>query len=232
MKPDIVIPYRTSNTDELKYTLRGIEQCLEYGKIVIVGDIPDWVQNVLTMPLNRLTNKAQLDCELSIRQALPYVNDEFYLFNDDFIMLKPTESIPNLHEGDIDDVIRSKSKNVMTSRASKSLLLTKKFLNNKGVDYPVAYTLHTPVKYSKDKYQRCSDLILPTLKNVTILPRTVYGNLYGDMSVIHEDVKIYTKDQPLPKDRYCVSTWDKAWDGSIAKKQIQEIYPNKSKYEV
>ena len=59
---DIVIPYRTSKTDELKYTLRAIDRHLEHGKVVIVGDIPDWVQNVLTIPTKRGTHKAQLDC--------------------------------------------------------------------------------------------------------------------------------------------------------------------------
>ena len=227
---DIVIPYRTSKTDELKYTLRAIERHLEHGKIVIVGDIPDWVQNALTIPTERSTHKHQLDCELNIRAALPYLSDEFYLFNDDFILLKPLEDIPNYHEGDIDDVVKIKARSIVTSNVAKKLINTRAFLHSKGVEYPVAYTLHIPVKYKRDNYQRCSDLILPTLKRTDILPRTIYGNLYGDSSVIHKDVKIYTKDQPLPNDDF-VSTWENSWDG-IAGDSIRAMFKDKSRYEV
>ena len=178
---DIVIPYRDSKTDELKYTLRSIEKNFRECRIIISGDIPDWVQNVITMPREQ-TRGAQLDCELNIRQALPYLSDEFYLWNDDFILLRPVQDVPNYHEGDIDLVIKKKKAWVITSKSAKSLKNTADYLNEKGFSNSVAYTLHIPVKYNRDLYQECSDMLLPTLEKKTILPRTVYGNIYGECS--------------------------------------------------
>ena len=227
---DIIIPYRHSNTDELRMTLRSIEMYFPPAHIIISGDVPIWAMNVTEIHNERRYMPAQLDCEMNIYKALDKViGDDFYLWNDDFMLLKPMKQIKHYYEGAIRNVTNDKLKYPMTAPSGTDLIATELWLLSHGYIENKAYTLHIPVKYNVAKYRKMSELIQPVLHEQTILPRTIYGNMYDVGGTQRHDCKIYFDDQLILDDKF-VATWDETWNG-FAGDEIHRMFPNVSKYE-
>ena len=227
----IVIPHRATGTDELRYTLRSLEANFKVPVNVIVsGDCPAWLQNVTKVDNEYKHSMAQLDCDVNIYTALEYVNGtEFYLWNDDFIMLKPATHILPYHAGKLKDVMLDKMLNPATAPSANDMARTLIYLDQLGYHEALAYTLHIPVLYNKANYIKLHQRIRQELKMHTLLPRTLYGNMYNLGGKQQADNKLYDPNQPLPNSMF-ISTWEHTLNGT-AWQAIKAMYPNKSKYE-
>jgi len=226
---DIVIPYIKSNTDELKYCLRSLKN-ITHGNVFICGDRPDFISDkVIYIPRVLKGNRPQYDSELNIRLALldNRLSDDFILFNDDFYILKQCNELLNYHAGEIKDIIKQRNNRIFAVH-NKYLSDTKSYLND---DSALSYELHIPMIFNKNKRLQVSNEIMPLLsKGRTVLPRSIYGNRFCDISIIKQDVKIYDENDKIADDTF-LSTYESTFTGS-AGDIIRSNFSNKCKYEV
>lgn len=97
MSVDIVIPLGVGSLwqdNELRFCLRSISKYLtDYGQIFIIGDCPDFIQNIIHIPATdsifrkdkdrNIFNKLMIACEQNeISESFLFMNDDHYLLSD------------------------------------------------------------------------------------------------------------------------------------------------------
>src|ERR1035438_10130107 len=93
MKVDVVYKLGSgsdNNNDELRYSLRSLSKFRDLGKVYIVGYKPDFIQNVIHIPMEDIfkSNKdANLIEKLSAAAKCPDISDCFLNMSDDQIFL-------------------------------------------------------------------------------------------------------------------------------------------------
>lgn len=226
-KLDCVIPYKKTDSEELRYCLRSLKN-IEHDKVFICGDKPDFISDkVIYLARNQVGVTAQHDSELNLRLALSddRLSEDFILFNDDFFALKKTE-LENYDNGPIQDVIKRRT-NKMFHKHNSYLKNTEQYLIKNGYRDIKSFELHVPMVMNKEKrYTISEDIINILKKGRVVLPRTIYGNLFCDTSKTIDDVKIYDKIARIPANEF-LSTLKLENAPSLVKK-----FNKKCKYEV
>lgn len=214
---DIVIPYRiTNHTKELRYCMRSIETYLTgVGQVFIVGDLPDWIQNVVHIPFadnpdwrykeRNIYEKTQAACNDE------RVSDPFLFMNDDHYLLgrMAASSTPYLYG------------NCLTSGKYNDTTLSNTF----GVLGSWAfYDIHFPILYSKERYKRAVGRV-DWNKHYGYCIKSLYC-CYNEI----QGARVDDQKLRLPNERP-TGTWFSTSDKSFTESIMQELYPNKSKYE-
>lgn len=230
---NVVYVYRRGQSDELRYSLRSLAN-VPHDRVVVVGDAPPFPyrnitvvgsahqgpnpQTIIRNHLIRLVQSATLD------------NDShFYLFNDDFFVLDPVDSIPLYHRGPVAEL------DGQVDRAGLPVAgdwidterQTAAWLTERGVDPdPLSYALHVPMPMN---VARCSWFaLLPD----GLRPRTFYGNYAAQGDGFYmEDVKIRRTDEHPSGLTPYVSTYEKTWKHGVIGEHIRDAFPNPSEYE-
>lgn len=229
MNYDIVIPYIKNTTDELRYCLRSLKN-IPHGNVFICGDKPDYIsKKVIYLPRKTRGKTAQLDCELNLRLALEddRLSDNFIFMNDDFMILKKITHLPTYQNGTIRDLIKSRPERPFM-KYNNSLHETAKYLNT--FDNPISYELHIPMVMNKaDRLEISNDILPVLLTGKTILPRSIYGNVFCDIADFKKDVKLYTENDQ-PTDKVFLSTIERSFNG-LAGFILKEKFKDKCEYE-
>lgn len=220
---DVVIPYRDSGTDELKYALRSLKN-IPHRNVFICGDKPDWVSDeVICLTKHGYGVNAQHDAELNLRLALTDVrlSNQFIFMNDDFYILKPITSLPDYQTGTIRELIRRRQ----SAQFITYCQALEKTLSFVGPD-ALSFELHVPAIMDKINRMHVSDEISPWLRlGDTLLPRSIYFNRYSERTERREDVKLYGFQPTLTLDDFLSTENDTNMD------VIRELFPEKSPYE-
>lgn len=224
---DVLIPYRQTSSNELRYALRSIARHLPKSQVFISGDLPNWVTNVVHIPGDR-AETAHQDVFNNISRAVldKRMSNDFILMADDIYFTAPYKGVPSWNGGSLGRVAKSKLKTPSTAAQGRLLEQTDKLLKSMGHERPLSYALHIPMLMNKAKVLLVNDIVRPHIGNVS--PRTVYGNLFSSTSSRHADVKVYDKTTPLPKP--IASTWQSAL--GVAYNQLRAMYPEKCRYEI
>lgn len=238
MTTDILIPLGIGSTHdnlELRMCLRSIQKHLTgVGSVVIVGESPDWLQNVIHVSCRDMPGLPEKDRNIyrKIIEGCKSVSDNFLFMNDDHFLLTAyhTGEFPDYHSGDIDP---SKHSDPSTK---KQLLNT---VNLLGAD-SLFYDVHCPVVYNKEKF----------IKTFEGLPWPSYGyaikSVYCNSNLTYyksvnpfqcEDLKFR---DPMSKGDIYKQLEKRKWfsigDGTLRsgdmKEVLEELYPDKSKYEI
>jgi hypothetical protein len=193
---DLVYVYRSSNEDlELRYSLRSVDQYVPHRNVIIVGDRPDFLNNVIHIDFpdgfanvhggkyKNVLRKIKAACEDD------RVSDQFVLMNDDFFFLKDTDTIKPATNGTLADLIEYYDGNTRNQYLN-ALKRTQRYLRDAGIDNPLNYAVHYPIVFDKEK---CLEMI----ENIDWLERpmswrTLYGNLFEIGSTPTEDPKVHS----------------------------------------
>ena len=208
---------------ELRLSLRCLEKnCHGINRVFIVGNKPDWVQNVTHIPAEDTWTAENNAFQKILKACRSDISDEFLLMNDDFFMLNQFDiryklfSRGTLEKTEKDDLY-SQSKN-------KTLDFVKRYSIT-----PANFEVHCPMPINKHRALLLEGIAEYFKKEKTgLLFRSLYGNVFGFWSQVVEDTKIYYDFWKDPNETGCISTSD---DCDKILKKIEEMYPNKSRWE-
>lgn len=148
-----------------------------------VGGGPDW----LSPAVNRLrlpqVGGKWLNSARNLRAAVEEsdVSDDFVLFNDDFFVTEPVTVFPALNRGSLEAVLAWYEGKHPKSRYTAGMRNTHDWLQACGVDVPLSFELHTPMRVNRTRaaalYQHIDQAIEVGELRRPFHWRTVYGNL-------------------------------------------------------
>lgn len=241
-KIDIVIPLGRGsvwgNEHELKYCLRGVEKHLHnVGKVFIVAKkLPSWITNVnfiyasdekgVEWKDKNIFKKIELACNND------NVSDNFLFMNDDHFLLMDF-SLPNFpyyyREEDMQETINMNVKNIAWRTSIQN---TRNLLLDKGYECKM-FDTHTPIIYNKILFYKLSKINWDVPFGYGI--KSLYANMNRIEGVFCKDGKMFPSEisetSIIKKitNKPCFSTSSYVPDEQ--KVFIENMYPNKSKYE-
>ena len=124
---DAVYICRHGNNEELRYSLRSIENLKEVNNVWVIGGKPNWyVGNHI--PVQSSTKYTHAITNLHVLTRQKQISEEFILMNDDFFVIKPVDKLETYHEGLLLDKIIKYQKFNPNSKYTNWLKKTHLFL--------------------------------------------------------------------------------------------------------
>lgn len=234
MLTDVVIPLGNRSTQkntELKFALRSIDKHLSgAGKVFIVGYRPEWVTGVIHIPFTEDPRNRYRDRNIMLKMSEACkdtrVSDNFLMVHDDHFLLADYEAtaFPYYHTGPMNEGCGQYGE---TKQNTKSLLSFTESFNN--------YDCHCPILFNKQLFMR-SVALADWSKWYGYCLKTLYCVMNGIEGEHMDDIKIR---MPLKADaimqqiagRNWFSVGDRCFQPSGMMEVLNELYPNKGKYE-
>lgn len=196
---------------ELRLSLRTLEKHFNADKVWIVGNRPEFLQNVEYLWVEDKGKWYQNAVTKTVAAIQAGISDKFLLMNDDFFLTKDIdENYPYYHRGNISLEPQNDYQKVISN--------TRKYLEAIGKPYK-HYGVHCPMVIDKNKYMSLSDLFG---KPYSI--RCLYGNMFCKGTLTKDNKGDTFKDSK----QGCFSS--KPWAKDTLK-EIEKIYSQKSKWE-
>jgi hypothetical protein len=184
---DCVYICRAGDNEELRYSLRSVNENYPCENIWVVGGRPSWYSgNYLRMPAS--SSKYQ-NARMNLKALIQYkgISDNFVLMNDDFYVLEKIEKPEQYHGGPLAKKVEEYVKVHPHSQYTRLLFNTLKGIRRRyGIQDPLDYELHLPMEMHKEG--------LTEAMQTGFLWRSVFGNVYGVGGTYTEDVKVYRKN--------------------------------------
>lgn len=210
----------TTKNEELRYSLRSLQNLPNVRNVWVYGGKPDFlVDKYHKMSISQDGGK----WENTNKIFLAIVNDDditedFYLMMDDVFIMKPIQKFVN----------RS-TVNINTTRHSEYYDERHNVYNwLKKHDKPTRnFDMHRPFLYNRRKVKA----LYPLYPNQMCF-RSVYGNWYGIETDTIKDCKVFSLGKYTPpSDDYCLSTTDKSFANGDVGKMIRAFFTEPSIYE-
>ena len=227
---DIVYVLRNGvEPDELRYSLRSVCKNFPYRKIWFVGGcpegiVPDEYVEIIqegSTPWDKLWNSIQELCENHD------ITEDFWLFNDDFFVMRPVETEPPTSDGAIYSCIRRiEQGNNGKSPYTKRLRQCAGVLSGNNMDR-MNYDVHVPMLMNKYKVLH----LLEKFPGIRAAFRSLYGNYYAIGGTVHPDNKIVDLDEFATDDMPFLSTTEESFANGHVGEFIRKRFPNPCKYE-
>lgn len=217
--------------NELRYSLRSIEKYLKHKNIFLIGEKPEWAQNLTHIPaidpypMNKERNifsKIMVACKDS------RVTEDFLFINDDHFLLQPMKDIPYYGNGTIEQFLKRR-----VTTYTMSAYNTKKALQAKSL--PTNYfDIHAPIIYNKQKFLELQAYDWNIKKGYVI--KSLYCNTHNIAPVPYSDCKLQipTNEEAI-KEKIKGRAFFSIGDGAIntnLRNVMEELYPEKSSYEL
>lgn len=231
MKRDIVYILREDiDPEELRYSLRSVVKNFPHGKVWFVGGDP----KVLIPDVALYHKQEGFDKWDRIRNSLwkaihdERLSEEFYLFNDDFFVMKKFKGeFVNYTEKTLTWRVEQIMKEIHPwgngySRSVWKVAQELKCLGKKETNFE----LHVPMLMEKERAKAS------VYKVGASQMRSIYGNLNDDLPTIErDDVKVYELDE-VPEDADFISTSDKTFSEGAVGEFIRKTFPTPTRYEI
>lgn len=219
----LLIPYIESKTEELKYCLRSIEKFIDNPQVIIIGDKPQWINNINHIPFKDAPGYKNK--ERNIFEKLSLVKEDFFYFNDDYFLLQPFHETTYHFSGTI---LQSLSTYHRNNECRGTLQNT---FNLYG-DIP-SYYHHAPMFINHILFEDLKELDWSLDYGYCI--KSIYCHNNGIEGVEYNDLKIRGPQHEksileMIDGRPYFSTDNGAVNTSMIK-VLESLYPNKSKYE-
>lgn len=229
VKHDIVyILKKDLPSEELKYSIRSVVENFPYNRIIFYCGCPEDIKPDVMVPFDQegfgKINKVIGTLKEVVKNK--DISEDFWLFNDDFFILKPYESGLPWINGDIYSLIRKIEDEKKSSRYTDILRWTANNLKQWNKNN-LSYATHTPMLINREKARIVLRNFVPPYSF-----RSVYGNYWEVPGEFHNDIKITELDK-VPDDSYIfLSTNETSFNKGKVGEYIRERFPNPSKYEI
>jgi hypothetical protein len=214
------------NDIELRLSLRSIEKnARNLDRVFIVGNCPDWVQNVIHIPEEDKCFPFSNHMRKVYKAIEGGISENFLLMNDDFFMMKPfdVETYPYF--------IRKEMFNDKQGGLYRQMLdNTVEILHKKGINNVLGYHCHVPIIYNSDNFLSLKRLWQRYERDsIGFSVRVVYGNLFVGSGIAIDDPKVF--DDKMPEKigaSCCISSHNNSIN---LLKDIEKIFDKPSIYE-
>ena len=215
----------TDKNEELRYSLRSLKN-FPHRKVWFYGGCPIGLKPDVHVEVKQDQPTKWENIYKSFKLACDNNNitKSFWLFNDDFFVMKPIEKPCNYYNGDLyKRIVRLEDAYKRITPYSQLLRDCCKELESLGCETK-NYTLHVPMLINKRK--------MLELLNLTDFPgfRSLYANYFKIGGKQMSDVKVVSKTKILLGTDY-LSTDENSFNGKIGD-YIREQFPEPSKYEI
>lgn len=214
--------------DELRYSLRSLKN-LPHDLVWFFGGEPKGLKPDMQMTMMQKGVSTWEKVCWTILQVCrnESVSEDFYLFNDDFFVMKPVKEVPAYYDGTllkrIEDLKRKTGG--LGSLYSNELEKTREMLmQNHKKTYN--YAVHIPMVINKGKALE----VLNNFKRISMF-RSVYGNYWNVGGRQMADVKITDSRQP-DKNATFISTSEHSFEKCAVGEYIRSVFPDRSEYEL
>lgn len=210
-------------TQELIYSLRSLVN-FPYRKVWIAGGKPDGIEPDEYLEVQQKGDTKWERTTYTIRKVCKcdQITKSFWLFNDDFFILKKVEYLPPIYDGNIKQRLKTIGQSLYAVELQKTLAeLQRRDLDIKN------YAVHIPMLVNKEK-------ALEVLEEFEGSPmfRCLYGNYWNIGGADMADVKMRTNSEMPPEDSQFVSTSDITFKWGEAGKMIRSKFQQPSRFEV
>ncbi len=225
---------------ELRYSLRSLEKHgHNVDSVYIVGDWPAWLKSDLIKWIPAIDPHEC--CQRNIMEKISAacrawaISDEFLFMNDDHFMLEDFDAgaYQFFYKNLIADQINERA-NKANDHYGRALLRTLNDLMAKGKP-ALNFDVHTPIRYKKKdfldimKWYNWEDRFGYVIKSLYANSQEFKGSFREDCKINapKTEAQIYERIKGLD----CFSIGDKALCPGLIN-VLNELYPNKSKYEI
>ena len=216
------------DTEELKYSLRSVEKNFPIRNVWFVGGQPEGLEPDKRIRHVQVGNNKWELIRSSMAKAIKEddLSEDFFLFNDDFFVMKPvdTDSFRNFVDGTLERRINELHSEQGMNPYCRTLFKLEQEL--KTMHEPTMnYDVHLPMLLNKEQVKatlyKCSS---PQM-------RSSIGNLNRLPFVIHPDVKVYDLES-VPKNETFLSTNDETFQNGKVGEYIRKTFRKPSRFEV
>lgn len=215
--------------EELRYSLRSVEKNFPSGRVWFFGGGPAYlIPDERVRIEQREDTKWQNTTEM-IRQVCqhPDITDNWWLFNDDFFIMKKFKVTRPIYDGDLyRRIVEVENRNGMQSSVySCNLRRAAIELETRGLGV-INYAVHMPMLINKEK-------ALETIEEFPGSPmfRSLYGNHHAIGGQEIPDCKCGLLGQTFDEEAAFLSTSDTTWIRGRVGEFIRETFRDKCKYE-
>lgn len=232
---DIVYFVRDGKNEELRYSLRSVEENWQYNKVWFYGGCPngivpdEYVHCIQTelSKFERVRNMLYKAC------SNDNITESFWLFNDDFFILQPKpETIKPMYNKTLQDriaKIESRNGNIPTDY-TKRLRHLVKTLEEAGLP-TLDYAVHKPMLVNRKKALE----VLDKYPNEPMF-RALYGNYWKLGGESNHDMKIqlvnYNKCATIMREWDFLSTSDESFEVGNVGRYLRDRFNTPSRFEV
>ena len=214
-------------TEELRYSLRSIEQNFPHRFVWFVGGQPKGLKPDRLLRHNQFGANKWLKIKSSMLEVVKQeeLSDEFFLFNDDFFVTKPFEKeFVNFTDRTLTDRIEDfRRENSHLNRYARTLVQTEEELKAQGHE-TLNFEVHLPMLFEKNKVEAAlHSCFSPQM-------RSIYGNITGCKVIDRRDVKVNSLSD-IPYGTDFVSTNDTTFTYGNVGMYIRDLFKEPSRFE-
>lgn len=226
---DIVYFLRDGENEELRYSLRSVMKNFPHRKIWFYGGKPDWLNTENYVYVKQWKNKWG-NVQMMVRFACdnPDISENFFIFNDDFFIMKPFTEYENRYDGNLYRYVYRLEKQFGFMGSDYIIRLRRMIdaLSKWNPDCQILnYATHTPYLVNKE-------LMKETLNKFpdVVSYRGLYGNYNQIGGIDCKDVK-YDRHDGFEITSSIISTSDKAFKNKFIGELIRNEFQEKTIYE-
>lgn len=215
-------------TEELRYSVRSVCKNFPFNKIWFVCGVPDGITPDHQLRMAQIGASNWQKSTSSVYRACQNkrITEDFWLFNDDFFVMKPVDELPPIYNGTLHSRIRElEERHNGKTLYSRELERLRFQLIEDGYLAPLNYAVHVPMLINKKKglelFHRYPDVRMF---------RSLYGNIFDVGGISQPDVKIFhVEDEPT--DTTFLSTTETSFETGKVGEYIRSQFPEKCRYE-
>lgn len=206
------------NNEEIRYSIRSVAKNLPVNKIYIVGEKPSFISEEVThIPFEEANGNKAYRIAMKIQHACDFIDEPFYLFSDDYFILKPLKKIGVYSLGKLDP------KNHRNHIYKNYISQTKKYLLESGAT-TYNFDCHRPFLIYPEKFKTLQYVWHP---EKTFVVKSIYGNLVGSTKF---EILKDAKHPQIDYSDWMFSSSDANW--RYVRDDIKNMFSEKTKYEL
>ena len=214
---------------EITYSLRSVCENFPFRKIWFFGGKPEGIEPDEYVFVDQRGTESWRKVISTIEQVCKTkgVSEDFWLFNDDFFIMKRIEDLEPIYNGTLlsrVEEIRSRRDGMVLLYATR-LLRAKTLLEEDGFA-TFNYAVHMPMLVNKKK-------ALETIKHFrkSAMFRSLYGNMWEIGGINRPDVKIFEVDEAPDPESDLLSTSGTSFREGLVGEFIRSRFPEPCRYE-